>query len=50
MWFYEERAKRVVAKLQKMNVNAIYTPTRDKALAAVMGMIPEGAKVARGAL
>jgi len=47
-WFYEERAKRVVAKLQKMNVNAIYTPTRDKALAAVMGMIPEGAKVARG--
>ena len=47
-WFYEERAKRVVTKLQKMNVNAIYTPTRDKALAAVMGMIPEGAKVARG--
>ncbi len=47
-WFYEERSKRVVAKLQKMNVNAIYTPTRDQALAVVMGMIPEGAKVARG--
>jgi len=45
---YEERAKRVVAKLQKMNVSAIYTSTREKALAAVMGMIPEGAKVARG--
>ena len=46
--FYEERAKRVVAKLQKMNVSAIYTSTREKALAAVMSMIPEGAKVARG--
>lgn len=47
-WYYEDRAKRVVANLQKMNVNAIYIPTRDKALAAIIGMIPEGTKVARG--
>ena len=47
-WFYEKRAERVVTRLQKMNMNAIYTPTRDRALAAVMGMIPEGARVARG--
>jgi len=47
-WFYEERAKKVVAKLQQMNINANYAPTREKALATVMGMIPEGTKVVRG--
>ena len=47
-WFYEERAKRVVAKLQQKNVNAIYASTREKALAAVMGIIPEGTKLVRG--
>ncbi len=30
--FYEERAKRVVAKLQKMNVSAIYTSSRERRL------------------
>ncbi len=48
MWFYEERSKRVVANLQRKNINAIYVPTKEKALAAVMDMIPEGVKVVRG--
>ena len=46
--FYQERAERVVARLQKMNINAIYAATRENALTAVIGIIPEGARVARG--
>ncbi len=46
-WFYEERAGVVVKNLQKRNINAQYVSTRAEALAAVLEMIPEGAKVVR---
>lgn len=45
---YEERGKRVVARLQTRNIRAVYASTREEALAAVMAMIPEGARVVRG--
>jgi len=44
-WFYEERAKVVVKNLQKRNINAKYVATRAEGLSAVLGLIPEGAKV-----
>ncbi len=47
-WFYEERAKMVIASLKKRNINAQYTESREEALSVVLGMIPEGAIVARG--
>jgi hypothetical protein len=47
-WFYEQRAKTVVTNLQKNNINAQYVSNRDKALTAVLGMIPLEATVARG--
>lgn len=47
-WFHEERAKRVVARLLKLNVNAIFTPTKEEALGEVMNLIPEGVRVVRG--
>ncbi len=47
-WFYEERARMVIANLQKRNINAQYTSSREEALSAVLGMIPEGATVVRG--
>jgi hypothetical protein len=47
-WLYEERAKKVVTSLQKKNINARYVSGRQKALSAVMEMIPEGATVTRG--
>ena len=46
-WFYEERAKVVVANLQKRHINAQYVPTRVEALTAVLEMIPEGVTVVR---
>jgi hypothetical protein len=47
-WFYEARTKRVVANLKKNNINAVYAPDKKKALAAVIDVIPEGARVVRG--
>ena len=47
-WFYEERARMVIANLKKKNINAQYTSSREEALSAVLGMIPEGATVVRG--
>ena len=47
-WFYEERAKVVVANLQKRHINAQYASTRAEALDAVLEMIPEGDTVVRG--
>ena len=47
-WFYEERAKVVVAGLQKKNINAQYVSNREQALFAVLEMIPPGATVTRG--
>jgi len=47
-WLYEERAKMVVANLQKRNINAQYDSSRQEALSVVLGMIPEGVTVARG--
>jgi hypothetical protein len=47
-WFYEERAKKAIANLQKRNIDAQYVPSREEALSAIMAMIPSGAVVARG--
>ncbi len=47
-WFYEERARVVVANLKKRQMNAQYVPTRQEALSAILEMIPEGVTVARG--
>ena len=47
-WFYEERARVAVANLQKRNINAQYTSSREEALSVVLGMIPEGVAVVRG--
>lgn len=47
-WLGEERAKAVVASLQKRGANAVYVPTRQEALSLIMGMIPEGVTVVRG--
>ncbi len=47
-WFYQERARAAVANLQKRNINAQYVSNREEALSVVLGMIPEGATVARG--
>ena len=47
-WFYDERAKAAVASLNKRRINAQYVPSRQKALSAVMKMIPRGATVTRG--
>ncbi|MDP2920692.1 MAG: lactate utilization protein [Dehalococcoidia bacterium] len=47
-WYYEERGKRVVSNLQKKNINAIFAVNKTEALASVLAMIPEGAKVVRG--
>jgi len=46
--FYRERARVVIANLQKRNINAQYVSSRQEALSAILGMIPEGATVARG--
>ena len=45
---YEVRAGEVVKNLLKRNMNGQYVANRHEALAAVMGMIPPGATVARG--
>ncbi len=45
---YQERARVVIANLQKRNMNAQYVSSRQEALSAILGMIPEGATVARG--
>jgi len=47
-WFYEERARTAIASLKKRHSNAQYVSSRQEAFSAVMGMIPEGATVARG--
>ena len=47
-WLYEERARMVIANLKKKNINAQYVSSREEALSVVLGMIPEGATVARG--
>ncbi len=47
-WFYEERARIVVANLKKKNMNGQYVSSRQEALSIVLEMIPPGAVVARG--
>ena len=47
-WFYQERAKVVIANLKKKRLNAQYASDRQAALAAVIAMIPPKAVVARG--
>jgi len=47
-WFYQERARVVMANLQKRSMNAQYVPSRQEALSAVLEMVPEGATVSRG--
>lgn len=47
-WFYQERARIVVANLQKKNINAQYISTRQGVLSIVLEMIPAGAMVVRG--
>ena len=47
-WFYEERARTVIKNLQRKNINGQYVPSREEALAAILGMIPPGGVVARG--
>ncbi|MFH1003797.1 MAG: lactate utilization protein [Chloroflexota bacterium] len=47
-WLGEERARVVVASLQKRLINASYVPGRAEARAAVLEMIAPGAVVARG--
>lgn len=46
-WYYEERAKKAIANLEKYNVIAHYVPNQKEALPLIMGMIPEGVTVAR---
>lgn len=46
--FYQQRAKMVVANLQKRKINAQYVSNRQEALIAVLDMIPEGVTVVRG--
>ncbi|MFC1958245.1 lactate utilization protein [Chloroflexota bacterium] len=47
-WFYEQRAKTVIANMQKRNINAQYAPNRKEALDIVINMIPVGAVIGRG--
>ena len=47
-WFHEERAKTVVASLNRKSINAQYVSSKQEALSAVLEMIPEGVKVVRG--
>lgn len=47
-WLYEQRARMVVDNLHKRNINAQYVSSRKEALSTILGMIPEGAAVARG--
>jgi len=47
-WFYEQYAKTVINNIKKKNMNAQYVSSRAEALATVLGMIPQGAIVARG--
>ena len=47
-WFYQEQAGRVVANLQKNNIDAQYVPTCEEALKIILAMIPEGVTVSRG--
>ena len=47
-WFHKERASRVVAKIQKRNINAQYVPSSQDALSVLLDMIPPKANVARG--
>jgi len=48
IWLHEERAKTVIKKLQKGNINGQYVPNRQEALTTIMEMIPPGVVVARG--
>ena len=48
VWLHEERAKMVIKKLQKENINGQYVPNRQEALTTIMEMIPPGVVVARG--
>ncbi|MFC1909148.1 lactate utilization protein [Chloroflexota bacterium] len=47
-WLDEERAKVTINNLQKRNINAQYFASRQKALKAILEMIPQGTTVARG--
>jgi len=47
-WYYEVRAQAVIKNLLKRQMKAQYCPSRQEALATVMGMIPPMATVARG--
>ena len=47
-WFHRERARAVVASLQKNNTNAQYVSNRKEALPLLIDMIPPGVTVARG--
>ena len=47
-WLYQERARIVVANLQKKHINAQYVSSRQEALSVILEMIPPGVTVARG--
>jgi hypothetical protein len=47
-WYYEQQAAVVIKNLQKKQIKAQYVPDRQKALEAIMDMIPPGVVVARG--
>jgi len=47
-WFYRERAERAADRLQKRGINATYVSKREEAIPIILGMIPDGATIARG--
>jgi len=47
-WYYRERAKILVANLQKKRLNAQYAANKEEALKAVVEMVPPGASIVRG--
>ena len=47
-YLYGERCKRVVTRLQKKGISAVYATTKEEALSEAIGMIPENTKVVKG--
>ena len=47
-WLSNTRSQKTLKNLRQNRINALYAPTRAEALSTIMGMIPNGATVARG--
>lgn len=46
--FFEKQGKKAADRLKKRNIDAVFAVTKEEALAEVIKLVPEGAKVVKG--